>query len=44
MKGQRSPRTFPKGIFRPNGITVSPDQSLLIVADWGSKWDVVVPD
>ena len=37
-EGAAQPQDIPKGIFRPNGITVSPDQSLLIVADWGSKW------
>ena len=28
----------PRGIHRPNGIAVSPDQSLLAVADSGSGW------
>ena len=29
---------LPRGIHRPNGIAVSPDQSLLAVADSGSGW------
>jgi len=38
VEGPESPADVQAGPVRPNGVLVSPDQSLLIVADYRSKW------
>ena len=38
IDGQRNKRVVHEGIERPNGIMLSPDQSLLTVADSWGKW------